>query len=734
MAEGMGRSSCGALLLLVLLADAVAVASVAPSNVYPGSNGKIAYVRNDVPSSEVGKPCGGDEVWTINADGSGARAVDSATDAYAVGDPTWSPDGGRIAYLYVTKADHSDRGNPDYLYVAVYDVETDRHVGPVATVPLLDHPAYDAASFCTDPYGPTWSRDGRKLVVQSYYGTHVINLAQDNEVTVMDPTKTPYLSRPSWSPVASELVFESGNTVKTMPASGGPVSEVEWTDAPSGYNEYCPRPGEPQTSTCDLDYLGRPEWSPDGSTIMVATGSSGFSNTGRIGFLDACKAGSLVVVDPNPRNVRTHWYEPSWSPDGAKVVFSDSGYVSDPGSVGGQREVQDLWVMEREGAVATPLTDTGGDVFESAPDWQPVDPAPTTADGCQDALPIVFVPGLLGSDMVCGRRELWPALPNPRFDLMALAPNGVDNGEYGKDNPCSSVVRPSGQIVDQGYGYKDTIKFLNALPRKVAYYGYDWRKSPLLAVPGLDEKVDEIRERAGTDKVVLMAHSMGGLVARAYAETHPTKVERVVTMGTPYLGAPKTWLALAHGRTAPERNALDDLAISPRQLRFFSRTSTGPFFLYPSERYHSLVGRWLSVPQLGGGELLDAQQVLEAVKLYQANETLLQQGYESHAALLEIYPESGVDWQMVTGSGVKTLMTIRERASGKPLYGYGNGDGTVPYQSAAMGDADPSAVHYVCFIAHGKLPGHPTVTSLIKGFLLKGDPIGGRTTPCPLKS
>jgi pimeloyl-ACP methyl ester carboxylesterase len=734
----IGRRPLGILLLLVLATDAVAAGSASRSAVYPGSNGKIAYVRNDVPRTDLGKPCGGDEIWIVDAGGSNAHAIPSPDEAYVMGDPTWSPDGTRLAYAYVTEADYRDRNDPDHLTLMMYSDAANRDLGPVATIPLLDHLAHDAEGFCDKPYGATWSRDSRKLVVQSYYGAHVINLARDNEVTVMDPPTTTDLRRFSWSPVESKLVFERGaphRDIQTMPASGGQATGIRWEGAPSGYNEDCPPPGEGSWGRCDLVHLTRPEWSPDGSAIMVATGGEGSSVTGRIGFLDACDTGPLRVVDPNPRNVDVHWYEPAWSPDGTKVVFSDAGYVADPTVVGGSRRVQDLWVMDPTGGEVVPLTETPGDVFESSPDWQPVDPPETPANGCAETLPIVFLPGMLGSDMVCDPRELWPHFPDPRFDLMTLAWNGVDNGENGdndNDKLCSSIVSASGYIVDEGYGYADTIKFLDGLPPSVEYHGYDWRKSPLLAVPGLDARVDELLARTGADKVVLMAHSMGGLVARAYVDAHPSKVDRVVTLGTPYLGAPKTWLALARGRTAPKWNFLDNVILRAHgraRLQLFSRTSTGAFYLYPSERYVSSVARWLAVPDVEGGALLDEQQVLEAVRIYHGNETLLQEAYDVHATLLEVYPEGDVDWQMIVGSGVETLRRIHE-AGRKPRYVYGNGDGTVPNESAAMGDADPTAVHYVCKIEHGSLPGDSKVTRLIRGFLLHGDPIGGLPKPC----
>lgn len=129
---------------------------------------------------------------------------------------------------------------------------------------------------------------------------------------------------------------------------------------------------------------------------------------------------------------------------------------------------------------------------------------------------------------------------------------------------------------------------------------------------------------------------------------------------------------------------------------------------------------------------MDAQEVLFAVNAYNGNSALLQQAYDSHSSLLEVYPTNGAEWQMVVGTGVKTLLTIHEQESGKPIYVFGNGDGTVPVDSAAMGNVQPSAVHYACFAEHGKMAGAKQVIRVINAFLLRGDPLKGRATPCPV--
>ena len=69
-------------------------------------------------------------------------------------------------------------------------------------------------------------------------------------------------------------------------------------------------------------------------------------------------------------------------------------------------------------------------------------------------------------------------------------------------------------------------------------FAYDWRKSPAESLQALDALVDRVR---GGGKVVLLGHSMGGLVTRMYIDdpARAAKVVRAVTLGTAYWGTPK---------------------------------------------------------------------------------------------------------------------------------------------------------------------------------------------------
>jgi pimeloyl-ACP methyl ester carboxylesterase len=60
----------------------------------------------------------------------------------------------------------------------------------------------------------------------------------------------------------------------------------------------------------------------------------------------------------------------------------------------------------------------------------------------------------------------------------------------------------------------------------------------------LDAKISAIRAATGAEKVTLVAHSMGGLVARAYLRRYgKAQVRCLVAIGTPHHGSVHAWLA-----------------------------------------------------------------------------------------------------------------------------------------------------------------------------------------------
>ncbi|MBI5457030.1 alpha/beta fold hydrolase [Candidatus Kaiserbacteria bacterium] len=90
-------------------------------------------------------------------------------------------------------------------------------------------------------------------------------------------------------------------------------------------------------------------------------------------------------------------------------------------------------------------------------------------------------------------------------------------------------------------------------------FPYNWRKSNVETALLLKEKIDAVKEICECDKVDLVAHSMGGLVARQYiqSESYEQDVDQLIFLGTPHLGAPKAYLMWEGGEIGPFLDPLD---------------------------------------------------------------------------------------------------------------------------------------------------------------------------------
>jgi YVTN family beta-propeller protein len=209
-------------------------------------------------------------------------------------------------------------------------------------------------------------------------------------------------------------------------------------------------------------------------------------------------------------------------------------------------------------------------------------------------LPIIFLPGLAGSALQAKSAFTLVANPNPSLctgiwpdngclstephvyaehetiwldypgitaafagehrylDALALQANGQSPAEgYNHVFPDIKVGEPLWNIAWMPV-YQPLHTFLRDMGYEpdvtLFYFPYDWRKDYTHLDQELDEKIDLALQRSGKDKVILMAHSTGGVVARNYLLRRGTaKVDQLITMGTPYIGSPVSARAMEVG-------------------------------------------------------------------------------------------------------------------------------------------------------------------------------------------
>ncbi len=134
-------------------------------------------------------------------------------------------------------------------------------------------------------------------------------------------------------------------------------------------------------------------------------------------------------------------------------------------------------------------------------------------------------------------------------------------------------------LVNQGYMEGQNLFF----------YPYDWRKDINLSVDGLEALIDQVRTASGQNKVILLAHSMGGLVLRSYLLRYgDAKVDQVITLGTPFLGAPKVAKVLELGDDWDVGVHLGDIGAGahPKEFMKLAQNYPSAYEMIPSELWY----------------------------------------------------------------------------------------------------------------------------------------------------
>jgi pimeloyl-ACP methyl ester carboxylesterase len=167
--------------------------------------------------------------------------------------------------------------------------------------------------------------------------------------------------------------------------------------------------------------------------------------------------------------------------------------------------------------------------------------------------PLIFVPGLMGSRL-CRDNPADPAQPQVvwgtvsalrEFPDIRLAPPGTPDGI----KPCGLLreIVMLGSFKQHYYG--PAISHLESIGyregRDLFVFDYDWRRSAFDNAQALDGFV---RANVGESRVDILAHSMGGLVARIYTVRYgKDRVARLISAGAPFQGAAKVFQTVEKG-------------------------------------------------------------------------------------------------------------------------------------------------------------------------------------------
>jgi Tol biopolymer transport system component len=317
--------------VLLVLSVLAIVAEAPASATTPGANGRIAYTRDRV-------------IWTMDADGGNQAPLATAfsSDHY---EPTWSPDGKRVAL----RLDPSTAGSRDDIWQRIIGVGIGNLTNTIGV----------------DEFEPAWSPDGSKIAYRRSGAIWTMNADGSGQAPLTSPAMTISHAEPAWSPDGTKIAFERHWAIEGADIW---VVNADGTGTPL-----------PLTETPAIDEF-EPTWSPDGARIA-------YRRTGLIWTMNADGSDQAQLTS----YVDGLDVEPSWSPDGTKIAYR---HIPDVGA-------DDIYVMNADGSDRINLTNSPG-IDESEPAWQPLNRKPV-AVGESYTTPentdlVISAPGVLGND------------------------------------------------------------------------------------------------------------------------------------------------------------------------------------------------------------------------------------------------------------------------------------------------------------------------------------------------
>lgn len=299
---------------------------------------------------------------------------------------------------------------------------------------------------------------------------------------------------------------------------------------------------------------------------------------------------------------------------------------------------------------------------------------------------VYLLPGIMGSQLGVLRPGGAPA------DLLWLDPQDVIGGALTRlQLPDPAGLSPLGAIP---FSYLALQLRLRAAGFAVTVHDYDWRKN-------LDELASALATRLRNDPapgIFLIAHSMGGLVARrAMQAPDLARVRRLVTLGTPHGGS--------YGAVQAIRGSYPVV----RRLAALDRLHDADFLA--AQVFSTFPSLYQMLPPPGpGADLFEAAHWPQSGP--RPDPRLLDAGRAFTAALPATEPRCIA----ICGTLQRTVTGLRLDADEFNYQVSDAGDGTVPLASAQLAGSD----NYYVRCEHSALPRSATVARALLELLRQG--------------
>jgi hypothetical protein len=358
---------------------------------------------------------------------------------------------------------------------------------------------------------------------------------------------------------------------------------------------------------------------------------------------------------------------------------------------------------------------------------------------------VVLIPGISGSVLERDGRivwgwsggTLWRTVMDGGKAIKALALTGDDPSlDDLSDGVTATKLVPDAHLVPgfckiDGYSaIRDLIlknfviregNFNKVLAANYFEFPYDWRRDNIVAARSLQRLVEtalpqwKAHSGASDAKVIILAHSMGGLIARYWLESLDgwPLCRALITFGTPFRGAPKAAGYLANGY-----KMLFDLSDTMRS--FASVYQLLP--IYPAVQINE--DQWIRVAECVHPKI-NRLRASEALRFHRKMETAVNRHQDN---ILYVKPETSYRLLPVVGVGQPTSQSAFSSANELHLQdrlpvgiesAFAGGDGTVPRVSATPIELSNKFMETFVSEAHSTLQRNTIILSNLRQQLIQ---------------
>ncbi|MEI8130171.1 MAG: right-handed parallel beta-helix repeat-containing protein [bacterium] len=371
--------------------------------------------------------------------------------------------------------------------------------------------------------------------------------------------------------------------------------------------------------------------------------------------------------------------------------------------------------------------------------WLKSNPFETKIQSIDAHTPVIIIPGIAGTQLLRSdtHTEVWPNIAemirstsDSFLDYLRLDASGkeqdshVDLGDIIREYPQVHIFNSLiTSFTSRGY----------VEGKDLFVFPYDWRMSVGQSAQRLQQTITSVLATTGYSDVTLIAHSMGGLVAKQYiANEGDAHIHKLIFLGTPHLGAPKAFTMLEFGDNLGA-SVLGFNLLNPKRIFALSQNLPSVYDLLPTKTYIDGVGRGLryvrdlmtTTVSTMHQAYLDYENTKQLLIRSGRNTSLFPQAEDLHTAIDSLHlPESKT--YNYSGCGrTKTIgsVTLRKKFSwtstGRTFVddydlGYVNGDDTVPLASSLL---DGVQQLFVRGASHSTLPSASGVPESIQAVI-----------------